>query len=366
MKVNLELIPMDEWFTQLSKPFIISGPCSAESEEQVMLTAQDLSKIDQVQILRAGIWKPRTRPDSFEGMGEQALPWLKNAGRENGLLTATEVANAHHAELALKAGIDILWIGARTTVNPFSVQEIADFLQGVDVPVMVKNPINPDLQLWLGALERLNRSGIKKLAAIHRGFSSFEKTPFRNVPMWELPIELKTLVPELPLICDPSHISGNRDLIPLVAQKAIDLDMIGLMIESHPDPDRAMSDAAQQLKPHDLEKILSELTYRTAHISDVQFKNKLQELRAEIDELDDLIFERLAARMNIAGEIGAYKRDNKVTILQVQRWEEILSKRIMQGKAMGLSDDFIKKLLQLIHKESIRRQTLVMNLEKQK
>lgn len=364
MKVTLDILPLEKWSPAIQKPLIISGPCSAESEEQVMQTAKAIASIGNVQILRAGIWKPRTRPDSFEGRGEIALPWLKNAGLATGLQTATEVANAHHVELALKAGIDILWVGARTTVNPFSVQEIADALKGVDIPVFVKNPINPDLQLWIGALERINRSGIKKLAAIHRGFSSFEKSPFRNVPMWELPIELRTLLPDLPLICDPSHISGNRELIPLVAQKAIDLDMVGLMIESHLDPDRALSDAQQQLKPRDLEKILNGITYRTAFIDDHLFKNKLQELRAEIDDLDDLVFERLAARMNVAGQIGEYKRDNNVTILQVQRWEEILSKRVVQGTAMGLSEDFIKKLLQLIHKESIRRQTQVMNQSK--
>lgn len=364
MKPILDIIKLSDWSPVIRQPLIISGPCSAESEEQVRATAKAVAATGKVQVLRAGIWKPRTRPDSFEGRGEQALPWLKKAGEETGLLTATEVANAQHVEAALKNGIDMLWIGARTTVNPFSVQEIANVLQGVDVPVLVKNPINPDLQLWIGALERINRAGIKKLGAIHRGFSSFEKSPFRNAPMWEMAIELKTLIPELPMICDPSHISGNRELIPLVAQKALDLDMAGLMIESHINPSVALSDAQQQLTPESLHKILDELTVRTAASNDPVFKNVLQDLRQQIDELDDLLLEKLAARMNIAEQIGAYKRDNQVTILQVQRWEEILSKRIMHGAAMGLSEEFIKKLLQLIHKESIRRQTAIMNSER--
>ncbi len=277
------------------------------------------------------------------------------------MYSATEVANAAHAEAALKAGIDMLWIGARTTVNPFSVQEIADAIRGVDIPVLVKNPINPDLQLWIGALERVNRAGIKKLGAIHRGFSSFEKSPFRNAPMWEIAIQLRTLLPELTLICDPSHIAGNRELLPLVAQKAIDLDMAGLMIEAHIDPSVALSDAQQQLKPEALLGLFSELNIRSASVNDPVFLNLLEEMRKAIDELDDDILQRLAARMQIAEKIGEYKRDNQVTILQVQRWDEIIGKRLFQGKAMGLSEEFVRKLLELVHQESIRRQTGVMN-----
>jgi chorismate mutase len=361
MKIHLELIPVEEWSSSLVKPIIISGPCSAESEEQLVSTAKEISKSGKVQILRAGIWKPRTRPDSFEGRGTVALPWLKSAGLQTGLLTTTEVASSLHVEEALKAGIDILWIGARTTVNPFSVQQIADALKGTDVPVLVKNPVNPDLQLWIGALERVNRAGIKKLGAIHRGFSSFEKTPFRNAPMWDLAIELKTLIPDLPVICDPSHISGNRELIPLVAQKALDLEMAGLMIESHINPSEALSDAQQQLTPGALDKILDELTYRSSSVNNSELRNQLQQLRGEIDDLDEEVVQLLAARMKIAEKIGEYKRDNNITILQLQRWKEILTKRIKQGEAMGLSVDFMKSLLKAIHRESIRHQTSVMN-----
>jgi chorismate mutase len=364
MKVNLDLIPLENWLPGLHRPLIISGPCSAESEEQVLLSAKAIAEGGSVQVLRAGIWKPRTRPDSFEGLGEVALPWLKNAARETGLYCATEVANAAHVEAALKAGIDILWVGARSTVNPFSVQEIADALKGVDIPVLVKNPVNPDLQLWVGGLERINRAGIRKLGAIHRGFSSFEKTPFRNAPMWEMAIELKTLIPELPVICDPSHISGNRELIPLVAQKALDLDMCGLMIESHINPSVALSDAQQQLKPDDLLRLLRELTYRSAQVDNIAMRDQLSVLRAQIDKLDEEIIHMLASRMDISEKIGEYKRDNNVTILQVNRWDEIISKRSQLGQALGLGDDFIKLLLQIIHKESIRRQTGVMNAEK--
>lgn len=361
MKVQLDLLPLQDWLPGLDRPLFISGPCSAESEEQVRATAEAISQSGKVKVLRAGIWKPRTRPDTFEGKGEKALPWLKNAAKQFGMYSATEVANAAHAEAALKAGIDMLWIGARTTVNPFSVQEIADALRGEDIPVLVKNPINPDLQLWIGALERVNRAGIKKLGAIHRGFSSFEKSPFRNAPMWEIAIQLRTLLPELTLICDPSHIAGNRDLLPLVAQKAIDLDMAGLMIEAHIDPSVALSDAQQQLKPEALLGLLSELNIRNASVNDPVFLNLLEEMRKAIDELDDDILQRLAARMQIAEKIGEYKRDNQVTILQVQRWDEIIGKRLFQGKAMGLSEEFVRKLLELVHQESIRRQTGVMN-----
>jgi chorismate mutase len=362
-KLKLNIVPIREWLPSQENLVIISGPCSAESEKQMLSTALALAKTGKVNALRAGIWKPRTRPNSFEGMGEPALKWLKDAGRATGLPVATEVANAQHVELCLKNGIDILWVGARTTVNPFSVQEIADALKGVDIPVMVKNPVNPDLQLWIGALERINQAGITKIAAIHRGFSSFEKTAFRNAPKWEIAIELKTLCPELPIICDPSHISGNRELLPFVSQKALDLAMEGLMVESHIHPQSALSDAAQQVTPENLSVMLGGLVVRESISKNKEFKNQLEELRKMIDEFDEEIVQKFASRMQIAEKIGEYKRDNNVTILQVKRWEEVTGKWVSLASALGLSDDFTRKLLQLIHKESIRMQTAVMNRE---
>jgi chorismate mutase len=364
MSAILETIPMKNWFpTPLERPILISGPCSAESEEQMMSTARELAKTGKVNILRAGIWKPRTRPNSFEGVGEPGLEWLVNAGKEMGIPTATEVANAQHAEACMKAGVDILWIGARTTVNPFSVQDIADAIKGVDIPVIVKNPINPDLQLWIGAMERIHQAGIRRLGAIHRGFSSFEQTPFRNAPKWEIPIELKTMFPDLDIICDPSHIAGNRDLLGMISQKALDLDMAGLMLESHIEPAVALSDAKQQVKPERLAQIMDELTIRESSSTSAAFISKLDSFRGSIDELDEEIMQKLSARMEIAAKIGEYKRDNNVTILQVNRWDEVMQRRTNLGTALGLSEPFMRKLLQLIHKESIRRQTAVMNQE---
>ncbi len=363
MKKQLDILPADQWLKEGKRPIIISGPCSAETEEQVMVTATALAESGKVDYLRAGIWKPRTRPNSFEGVGEEGLGWLVNAGKKLGLPVTTEVANAKHTEQALKAGVDVLWIGARTTVNPFSVQEIADVLKGVDIPVMVKNPLNPDLQLWLGALERINQAGINKLAAIHRGFSSFDKSAYRNIPKWEYPIELKRLYPELPIICDPSHIGGNRDLIAMISQKAMDLDFEGLMIESHITPDEAWSDAAQQITPKNLDKLLKELIIRSRSTDNKDFIDHLGELREKIDEIDEEIIQKLAARMKVAIEIGKYKRDNDVTILQVGRWDEIIRKRKSLASALGLSDDFTDKLLKIIHKESIGQQTKIMNKE---
>lgn len=364
MSSTLNTIKIKDWFDQpLERPILISGPCSAESEEQVLSTARELAKTGKVDFLRAGIWKPRTRPNSFEGVGEVGLEWLVKAGREIGVPTTTEVANAQHVEACLKAGVDILWLGARTTVNPFSVQEIADALKGTDIPVMVKNPINPDLQLWIGAMERIRNAGITRMAAIHRGFSSFQKTPFRNAPKWEMPIELKTMFPDLDIICDPSHIAGNRDLLGMVSQKALDLDFAGLMIESHIQPSVALSDAAQQVKPEQLNHIMNELTIREASSSNATFRSQLDNLRQSIDELDEEIMQKLSARMEIAEKIGEYKRDNNVTILQVNRWDEVVQKRTNLATAMGLSTEFAHKLLQIVHKESIRRQTSVMNKE---
>jgi chorismate mutase len=345
----------------VKRPIIISGPCSAETEEQMVATAKQIAATGKVHALRAGIWKPRTRPGQYEGAGDIGLNWLMTAKKETGLPVTTEVANAAHVEACLKAGVDILWIGARTTVNPFSVQEIADSLKGVDIPVMVKNPVNPDLELWIGALERLNKAGITRMAAIHRGFSSFEKGPFRNLPMWDIAIELKTRFPELDIICDPSHISGNRDLISFVSQKALDLDMAGLMIESHINPDAAWSDAKQQVTPAVLGKIISELVVRSTSSEDKSFKDTLSVLRDQIDHLDDEIMQKLSSRMKISEKIGQYKKDNNVTILQVNRWEEIIKTRVTLGKAMGLDEGFTRDLLRLIHHESIQVQTKIMN-----
>ena len=345
-------------------PFIISGPCSVESEEQVLETARAISKSGKISILRGGIWKPRTRPNSFEGVGTEGLKWLKQAGNAVGLPVATEVANAEHVEACLKNNIDILWIGARTTVNPFSVQEIAEALKGVDIPVFVKNPITPDINLWIGALERINASGITKIAAIHRGFSSFDKSSYRNAPMWEIPVELKLLCPELPLLCDPSHIAGDKDLIYQVAQKALDMDMNGLMIESHIDPLVAKSDAKQQFTPDELEHLLNQLIIRDKYSESEEFINKLEQLRAIIDGLDEELINKFASRMAIIKKIGEYKSENNVTILQIERWEKILSNRSFLAEKVGLSDEFIKKMLELMHQESIRIQTEVMNSPK--
>ncbi|MCB0401264.1 MAG: bifunctional 3-deoxy-7-phosphoheptulonate synthase/chorismate mutase type II [Flavobacteriales bacterium] len=348
------------WLSK-EKPFIIAGPCSVESPEQVLATAKALAVNAKISALRGGIWKPRTRPNSFEGMGEEALPWLKEAGKAVGLPVATEVAKAEHVEACLKNDIDILWIGARTTVNPFSVQEIADALKGVDMPVFVKNPITPDLNLWLGALERINAAGIQQLGAIHRGFSSFDKTSYRNAPMWELPIELKLMCPNLPILCDPSHIAGNIDLLFGVMQKAMDMEMDGLMVESHIDPSVAMSDAEQQIDPSAFEEMINNLHFRTTASSNQEFKANLEQLRTVIDEIDEELIRKLALRMGVIGKIGDYKKQNDVTILQIERWEQIVKNRTMLAGESGLSNEFIKKLLELIHQESIRIQTEVMN-----
>jgi chorismate mutase len=370
MKKELQLESIKKWLPALRKssvslqsnhPIIISGPCSAETESQTITTCKQLAATGKVHALRAGIWKPRTRPGQFEGVGDVGLEWMVSAKKETGLPITTEVATAAHVEAALKAGVDILWVGARTTVNPFSVQEIADSLKGVDIPVMIKNPVNPDLELWIGALERLNKAGITKMAAIHRGFSSFEKGPFRNAPMWELAIELKTRIPELDIICDPSHITGARDLISFVSQKALDMDMAGLMIESHITPDAAWSDAKQQVTPAALSKILDALIVRTASSDSKSFKDTLVALREQIDQLDDDIMHKLSARMKISEKIGQYKKENGVTILQVNRWEEIINTRVAMGLAMGISEEFSKEFLKLVHQESIQIQTKVMN-----
>jgi len=361
MKLNFNIQPLSSWMKVGKEPLLIAGPCSAETEEQLVATAHLLAQTGRVSALRAGIWKPRTRPGEFEGIGSIGLEWLKRAKAETGLPVAVEVATAKHVEEALAAGVDILWVGARSTANPFTVQEIADALKGHDVPVIVKNPVNPDLSLWIGALERINNAGITKLAAIHRGFSSHEKSAFRNEPMWDLAINLKTHAPELPIICDPSHICGNRELIPYIAQKALDLDMQGLIIESHIDPSVAWTDAKQQLTPSALNDIMERLEIRKSEAGTADVKDKLAELRSQIDKIDDLLIQKVAERMQIVEKIGNYKKDNGITILQVNRWEEILNKRVTYGSALKLSKEFTEKFLELIHSESIRKQTEIMN-----
>lgn len=352
---------LNNWFENINEPLFIAGPCSAESEEQVLQTAKQIAKSGKVAVFRAGVWKPRTRPGNFEGIGEEALDWLKTVKQETGLLTAVEVANSEHLKQALKAEIDILWIGARTTSNPFSVQELADRLKGYDKPIMVKNPINPDVQLWVGALERFKKAGVNKLAAIHRGFYPFEATSLRNIPKWEIPIELKTICHDLPIICDPSHIAGNVEYIQEIAQKAMDLNMNGLMIETHINPKEALSDAQQQITPDQLDDLIGSLILRGISSSDNNFENVLEALREQIDSIDKQMLELLSQRMNVVQEIGRFKSESKVTILQLRRWEKIIETRVKLGKRLGLTEDFVKKLLQLVHKESIQRQTEVMN-----
>lgn len=357
------ILPIKEWWPIDSKPFLISGPCSVETESQLMSVAKQLASLSKINLLRGGIWKPRTRPDSFEGVGAIGLEWMANAKKETGLPIITEVANAEHVDLCLKNGFDALWIGARTTVNPFSVQEIADALRGVDIPVIVKNPVNPDLQLWIGALERIHRSGIKKLIAMHRGFSHFGESIYRNKPMWEIPIALKTQFPNLSIFCDPSHICGRRDLLQQVAQKALDLGMDGLMLESHIDPDNAWSDAKQQITPDALSNLIDHLLVRESFTNDIEFTNELQSLRSRIDKVDEEIIQLISNRMKITEELGYYKKEHNITILQVDRWKEIMETRSMLAEKLGLTQEFMEKYLEQLHKESIRTQTRVMNEE---
>jgi chorismate mutase len=349
-------------FSQERHPLLIAGPCSAESPEQLMMVAQAVKSMG-IQVMRAGVWKPRTRPDSFEGKGAEALQWIRDVKKETGLAFATEVASPTHVQLACEAGIEILWIGARSTVNPFTVQEIADSLKGIDKIVLVKNPINPDLALWIGALERLNRAGITKLGSIHRGFSSFQKSRYRNQPLWQIPLELKTRYPQIPMIADPSHIAGNRDMILEVSQKALDLDYDGLMIETHPDPDRALSDAQQQVTPDRLLEIVRHLQIRDRSSSDAVFVNQLVNLREKIDHLDQELIEILSNRMKLAEKIGDYKKENQVTVFQIERWNEIMKTRPEWARLAELNGDFIRELFKIIHDESIRIQTEIMNKE---
>ena len=341
-----------------SKPLIIAGPCSAETEEQVMAVAAQVAALG-IQVFRAGIWKPRTRPSAFEGVGSEGLAWMRRVKEETGMKVAVEVANVKHVYDALKSGIDVLWIGARTTANPFAVQEIADSLRGVDITVLVKNPVNPDVELWIGALERMSAAGITHIGAVHRGFSSYGKSAYRNDPHWQIPIELRRRIPGLPIINDPSHISGKRDLIMDLCQTAIDLDFDGLIVETHCDPDHALSDSAQQITPQHLDYIIKNLVLRQQN---VDHKNAvtLEELRMQIDKLDDEVLQLMEQRMNVSEKIGLFKREHNITILQSSHWNKLLKKRINAGLSKGLSEEFVQKIYSAIHEESIQHQKVVM------
>ena len=345
---------------KLNHPLVIAGPCSAETEGQVLKIAHELKNTD-VSVYRAGIWKPRTRPGMFEGVGAIGLKWLDKVKKETGLLTATEVANASHVKLALEYDIDVLWIGARSTVSPFIVQEIADALKDTDKIVLVKNPVNPDLSLWLGGLERLYSANINKLGVIHRGFSTYEKSKYRNNPEWQLPIELQNRFPDIPLICDPSHIAGRRDILQDISQTALDLNFDGLMIETHIDPDNAWSDAAQQITPEVLVQMMEDLKIRTLTSDEADYKNQLNTLRTQIDVIDHGILETLGKRMKVAMSIGELKKKKNVAVLQTKRWNEILGNMILEGEKKGLSEEFVLKMFKAIHQESINNQEKVIN-----
>ncbi len=354
--MELEIKPLNLPGIEAKRPLVIAGPCSAETEEQVMETARQLAA-KGCKIFRAGIWKPRTKPGGFEGVGEPGLPWMARVKAETGMLVTTEVATPEHVEAALKAGIDILWIGARTTANPFAMQALADSLKGIDIPVLVKNPVNPDIELWVGALERINAAGITRIGAIHRGFSSIDQKLYRNAPMWHLPIELHRRYPQLPLLCDPSHIGGRRDVIAPLCQQAMDMGFEGLIVESHCNPDCAWSDAKQQVMPDVLEFILDHLTIR----KELEITESLGTLRKHIDELDNNLMELLTKRMRICREIGEYKKQHNMTVVQTVRYSEILDKRGAQGALCGLGADFVKRIYEAIHEESVRQQMEILN-----
>ncbi|MCJ7467650.1 MAG: bifunctional 3-deoxy-7-phosphoheptulonate synthase/chorismate mutase type II [Maribacter sp.] len=345
---------------KLDHPLVIAGPCSAETEEQVMKIAYELKDTD-VNYYRAGIWKPRTRPGMFEGVGAIGLKWLLKVKKETGLKTATEVANRAHVELALEHDVDLLWIGARSTVSPFIVQEIADALEGTDKIVLIKNPVNPDLSLWLGAVERLHTANIKNLGVIHRGFSTYEKSKYRNIPEWQLAIDLQTKFPDLPIINDPSHITGKRDMIFDVSQTALDLNFDGLMIETHYDPDNAWSDAAQQVTPKRLVQIMKDLRIRKESDPEMEYNKNLSKLRAQIDILDHQLIDTLGKRMKISDGIGALKKQKNVAVLQSNRWNEILGAMILEGETKGLSEEFVLRMFKAIHQESINHQEKIVN-----
>lgn len=338
------------------RPVVIAGPCSAETEEQVMETAKDLAK-NGVRIFRAGIWKPRTKPGGFEGVGSVGLTWLQEVKRETGMLVATEVANKQHVEEALNAGVDVLWIGARTSANPFAMQEIADSLVGADVPVLVKNPVNPDLELWIGAMQRIYNAGIRQIGAIHRGFSAYGKHLYRNMPQWHIPIELRRRMPELTLICDPSHIGGKRELVAPLSQQAMDMGFDGLIVESHCDPDSAWSDKSQQVTPEVLNFILNMLVVRDT----TQTTESLTLLRQQIDQIDNDLLEALSKRMRISREIGQYKKEHSMPVVQTGRYDDILNSRAAAAEELGMNGDFMKSVYQAIHEESVRQQIEVLN-----
>ncbi len=360
MEYEIELEELDCTRELGGKPVIVAGPCSAESETQVMETAIQLKEMG-INIYRAGVWKPRTRPGSFEGMGAKALPWLRKVRKELGMKVAIEVAQPNHVFEALKYDIDIFWIGARTSVNPFFVQDLADAMKGLDNPIFVKNPINPDLNLWIGAIERLSRAGIKKIVAIHRGFSYFGATKYRNLPQWDIPIELRRRLPKLPILTDPSHICGRRDLLHEVSQEAMDLNFNGLFIESHINPDVALSDKNQQLTPRDLKKMLDALVIRHPDVKDKELLDELTHYRKQIDHLDDELMDVLEKRMRIAEKIGYYKKEHDITIYQNMRWNEIVGKRLVQGREKNMSEEFVDKVFRAIHQESIKKQNRIMN-----
>ncbi|MDR2920913.1 MAG: bifunctional 3-deoxy-7-phosphoheptulonate synthase/chorismate mutase type II [Tannerella sp.] len=351
LKLEKQLLPGID----MQRPVVIAGPCSAETEEQVMTTARSLAS-KGVKIFRAGIWKPRTKPGGFEGVGSIGLPWLKKVKAETGMYVATEVATRDHVFEALKAGVDLLWVGARTSVNPFAVQEVADALKGVDIPVLIKNPVNPDLDLWIGAIERIYSAGIQRIGVIHRGFSSYDKKLYRNLPLWHIPIELHRRLPDLPIFCDPSHIGGKRELIASLSQQAMDLNFDGLIIESHINPEDAWSDAAQQITPDVLDYVLNLLVIRDSN----QTTENLSELRRQIDHIDENLLELLAKRMRISREIGVYKKEHNMPILQTPRYGEILENRTKAGVTMDLNPDFVGKILKEIHEESVRQQMEIM------
>ena len=356
----MKITDTSAWGLDAQHPMIIAGPCSAETEEQLYETAKAI-KAQGISLIRAGVWKPRTRPNTFEGIGQEALVWIQNIKKELGVQFAVEVANAMHVEEALHYGIDVLWVGARSTVSPFIVQEIADALKGCDVPVLVKNPINPDLALWMGALERLNQAGVTKLGAIHRGFSTHQKTRYRNVPMWQLPIELKRQLPELPVICDPSHIAGKREMVAEISQVAMDLNFAGLIIETHRDPENAWSDARQQVTPAALGELIEHMQVRRASSEDIDYIIHLEELRTQIDHADRELVETLAHRMQLVSQIGVWKKKNNVAAFQLERWNQVFKSRKEWGASLELREKFVIDMFNLLHVESIKKQTEVMD-----
>ena len=363
MTLKLDINPIKAWLPHIDNPLLISGPCSLETEKQALDTARLLAKDKRVFVYRGGVWKPRTRPGSFEGVGSIGLKWLQMVREETGLPVGTEVANAQHTEEALQAGLDVLWIGARSTASPFVVQEIADVLKGSDAVVMIKNPVNPDVQLWMGAVERVHQAGIKNIVAIHRGFTPFRDTKYRNYPNWKTVIELRRNVPNLPIICDPSHIAGKREYLYEISQKAFDMGMEGLMVESHIDPSCALSDAGQQLTPADLGKMLDKLVIRYETANNPEFETRLDMLRSRIDAIDSELLEMLSSRVEIVKEIGKYKKENNVTALQINRWSQLMENRINVGNSLNLDETFVKILFQLIHEDSVRMQTEIMDSE---